>query len=147
MQHPAIDRLRALSAMPVSELRSRANALPELLAAITAALSVFDGIEFTPPRGEESSPETASLAGRILNFKRRRNTDANKDWNELLDAAHSLAGSVMTQAPNRSDPAQTALPLEDAATRSLIDAQSHGQAHPLTRTVEVGPDSTGKKDT
>lgn len=145
MQHPKIDRLRVVSSMSDAELRSRANALPELRAAITEALSLLDTMEAEASSGRVSSPEMVRLAQRILAMRSRGGKSAVvADWNDLLDQAQSLAGSVLSQADPSDNEGQEALPLDDPATRALIDAQRTGQAHPLTRTVVVGPDSTGR---
>lgn len=142
-------RIRSLAAMPLAELRARHNALPELLAEINKLIPILEHCTAIDA-SSESSHEMASLAGAILHVKpldhegkRDSHRDCKEEFNALVDAAHRLAGSVMSQYdPQPDDPE---LPLDEAATRSLIDAQSHGQAQPLTRTVAIGPDTTGPK--
>lgn len=145
---PEVTRLKVLAAMPLAELRSRENALPELLGAVSAVMPLLSDLEATNTR--ETSAEVASLAGLILETEVAEIGPASKKGTRMsLQTFHSyaqrVAGSALSQRADAVDPNQPALPLEDASTRALVDAQVHGQALPLERTVVVGPDSTGPK--
>lgn len=145
-----------LSTVTVAELRSRANALPDFLELVRNAFAEIDGrvvasaetiTNMAKAVSRESSDEMVALAQAIWRIKPLdasvADKDCWKDFNDLLTQAKSLAGSVISQA-DPGDKETLPLPLDDVAARALNDAQRHGQAHPLTRTVEVGPDSTGK---
>lgn len=143
---PEVARLRALAGMGTGELRARANALPDLLAAIAGVMPLLDALPIgSADESRESSEEMVSLAQTIWNLEpRSTKTVKADDYNGLLADAKSLAGSVISQAPG-PDADQEPLPLDDPATRSLIDAQVHGQSLPLERTTALGPDTTGPK--
>jgi hypothetical protein len=148
-----------LATIDVAELRSRQNALPDFLLLVREAFAEIDGkvVASIEQLGriqhgvsEETSPEMASLAAKFLSYKRatidevagRSDEENLAVINDLLEKGKRLAGSALTQTPDQDT---LPLPLDDVAARALRDAQNTGQAQPLTRTVEVGPDSTGKQ--
>ena len=138
-----IERLRYLAGLPIAELRARANALPELLQVLGVVLKNLP----MPTPSRESTPALVATAQRIMQTK-PMDLSADRmpveEFNSLLVSAKSLAGSVISQADPRDN--KRDLPLDEGATRALRDAQEHGQAAPLERTVVIGPDSTGPKE-
>jgi hypothetical protein len=126
---PEVARLRALSTMPEKELRSRRNALPDLLSAVAAVMPLLDMLPIEQEESRESSAEMAHLAGFILNMGLAKTKKVDQfDYNGLLTKAKQLAGSVLSQRADAVPSEQAPLPLDDVAGRALDDAQKHGQA-------------------
>lgn len=135
-----IKKLRHLLSMPRAEVVSRANAWPEV---VSAGRALIDACH---EGGEVTSHEVAAIASRILSAQPIKAKHITAEfYNELLATAQTLAGSALSQYPGDDNVELKASELlkEHSATRALVDAQTHGQADPLIKTVVVGPDSTG----
>lgn len=127
-------RLRHLLSMPRAEIISRANAWDEVKAAGSELIQALqDG-------GSVTSKEVATLASAILQEEPDNLEASPQEYNALLDKAKTLAGSCLEQYPGNEE-------APDAAARSLADAQRHGQADPLIKTVAIGKGSTGPNGT
>lgn len=130
---PEVARLRALSTMSLAELRSRANALPDLLAAVAGVMPLLDLMPIEQEESRETSAEVASLAGLIMETEVKHIGPASKKGSRMsLQTFHhyarSVAASALSQRADALDTETAPLPLDDAAARSLDDAQKHGQA-------------------
>jgi hypothetical protein len=139
---PELTHLKSLLRMPIAELRSRQNALPELLREVNALLPILSAVPDGVVASRESGAEMVSLAQSVMKMEPLDATADPAGFNVLLAQAKSLAGSVLSQA-DTGDRDTLPLPLDEASSRALADAQRHGQALPLERTTVIGPDSTG----
>lgn len=140
----SLDTLKSLLRMSDAELRSRSNAIPELRIAIGALLPALEGVV-----SEErvTSPEVAKIAGEYMGMEQFQ-FDAliNADRKLMFQDIKSMAASLVSQAPG-PDANQASLPLaEEGAKRAIDDAVRTGQADPKTRTVALGPDTTGEAE-
>jgi hypothetical protein len=144
-----IDAVTTASRIPRGEFASRANAYKDVMAAFGKVLTTLKAIR---AQGKVSSDDIAAIAGKIMAglYKPTSNkTVPAGQYNSLLADAIKVSGSVVSQAdgPEPDDPNQLPLNIEGSAERSLRDAQEHGQAAPIVKTVVVGDGSTGlKKD-
>lgn len=130
-----VARLRHLLSMPQAELISRANAWSEVQTAgreLCAAIETGDTAQ--------TSHAMASLAGAIMAKTVRVGPQPEVEYNQLLHAAKQLAGSALAQYAGDPEP----LPLDQAASRALADAQRHGQADPLIKTVTIKYDPSAQ---
>lgn len=123
------ERLRTLLLMTQAEVRSRANAWADVREAGFKVLELAGG-------QRQSSPEMSSLASEIIRHDVVICDPPGEAYNELLNKAKRLAGSVLSQdeiagqGPGADDP-------KERARRGLLDAQMGGQARPLIRTVVI----------
>jgi hypothetical protein len=108
--------------MPIAELRSRQNALPELLREVNALLPILSAVPDGVVASRESGAEMVSLAQSVMKMEPLDATADPAGFNVLLAQAKSLAGSVLSQA-DTSDRDTLPLPLDEASSRALADAQ------------------------
>lgn len=131
------EAIRDIIEMPLSELRSRENALPELKGRLS---NLALEIQHLGDNGEITSPEVGAFAAAILNTEPSDIGPASKPGTKLsletfVTWSKAVAGSALSQMPDAGAEAQTSLPLSSATKgvneRAISDAIQHRQALPV----------------
>lgn len=144
---PAANELRRLLSLPRPEVISRKNAWAEITSMGFLVLNELQELSAQLAARKQSSSEMSTLASDILRTPEAKGKVTLDDFNAILSAAKSLAGSVLSQDETKGQGEPVPVPVdtpEARAERALIDAQVHGQAHPIVAVVHDASPMTQK---
>lgn len=122
--------LTAAAAIPEAEMHARKNAWPEVVSLLQRTIAHLNsgsgGLK-------QSSPEMSSLASAVLQIGPDNRAQNSPTYQELLEKAKRLAGSVLGQDETPQPAPQPAVPFSTnpEGRRALDDAVANNQARPL----------------